>query len=146
MSEISKGIERLMALDDAQKKLIICIFAKLASVDGHFDQYEKQFIYDVAMNFGFTDMQTDEFLQSIDEEQIVKDVQQIQNRSVALEIVKEICLLSHIDKELSDEETFFIGKIGLAMGIELEKIEEISNWVVDYLTWKEQGEIIFEEA
>ena len=38
-----------------------------------------------------------------------------------------------------------IGKIGLAMGIELEKIEQISNWIIDHVIWLEQAKIIFEE-
>ena len=46
---------------------------------------------------------------------------------------------------LSDEETLFIGKVGIALGIEMEKIEQISNWVIDHIIWLEQAKIIFEE-
>ena len=63
----------------------------------------------------------------------------------ALELIKEMCLLGHADDDLSDEEVLFIGEVGQAMGIELEKIEQISNWVIDYLIWNDQGKIIFEK-
>ena len=48
--------------------------------------------------------------------------------------------------ELSDEETALIGKVGMAMGIDLDKIEQISNWVIDRLIWLEEAKIIFEEV
>ena len=50
------------------------------------------------------------------------------------------------DDELSDEETALIGKVGMAMGIDLDKIEQISNWVIDRLIWLEEAKIIFEEV
>ena len=57
-----------------------------------------------------------------------------------------MCVLAHADDELSDEETALIGKVGMAMGIDLDKIEQISNWVIDRLIWLEEAKIIFEEV
>ena len=56
-----------------------------------------------------------------------------------------MCMLAHVDNILSDEETLFIGKIGLALGVEIEKIEQISNWIIDRIIWLEQAKIIFED-
>lgn len=63
-----------------------------------------------------------------------------------MELIKEMCVLAHADDELSDEETALIGKVGMAMGIDLDKIEQISNWVIDRLIWLEEAKIIFEEV
>ena len=57
-----------------------------------------------------------------------------------------MCVRAHADDELSDEETALIGKVGMAMGIDLDKIEQISNWVIDRLIWLEEAKIIFEEV
>ena len=73
------------------------------------------------------------------------DVAKIKNRHLALELIREMCMLSHVDNVLSDNETLIIGKIGLAMNVELEKIEQISNWIIDHIIWLEQAKIIFEE-
>ena len=75
----------------------------------------------------------------------MKEVKIIKNRHLALELIKEMCMLSHVDNLLSDEETLFIGKVGIALGIEMEKIEQISNWVIDRIIWMEQAKYIFEE-
>ena len=63
-----------------------------------------------------------------------------------MELIKEMCVLAHADDELSDEETALIGKVGMAMGIDLDKIEQISNWVIGRLIWLEEAKIIFEEV
>ena len=77
---------------------------------------------------------------------LLKKSKKINNRRAALELIKEMCILAHADDDLSDEETAFIGRVGLAMGIELDKIEQISNWVIDRLVWLEEAKIIFEEV
>ncbi|MDO4162443.1 MAG: hypothetical protein Q4D80_05530, partial [Pseudomonadota bacterium] len=75
----------------------------------------------------------------------LEHVSKIKNRHLALELIREMCMLSHIDNVLSDNETLIIGKIGLAMNIELQRIEQISNWIIDHIIWLEQAKIIFEE-
>jgi protein-arginine kinase len=80
-----------------------------------------------------------------DEDKILEEVKIIKNRHLALELIREMCMLSHVDNILSDEETLFIGKVGIALGVEMEKIEQISNWVIDHIFWLEQAKVIFEE-
>ena len=58
-------------------------------------------------------------------------------------LIKEMCMLAHADDELSDSETLLIGKVGEAMGVSLEKIQQISNWVIDRIIWLERGKLIF---
>ena len=60
-------------------------------------------------------------------------------------MIKEACLLANSDGDVSEKEIVFIGKIGQTMGVELEKIEQISQWVVDRIIWLEEGKIIFEQ-
>ena len=78
--------------------------------------------------------------------EIINAVKTIDNRRAALELIKEMCVLAHADDELSDQETLLIGRVGQAMGVELEKIEQISNWIIDRIIWLEQAKIIFEEV
>ena len=57
-----------------------------------------------------------------------------------------MCMLANSDGDLSDQEILLIGRIGTAMGLELEKIEQISQWVIDHIVWLEEGKIIFEKV
>ena len=76
----------------------------------------------------------------------MESVKIIDNRKAALELIKEMCILAHADNELSESETLLIGRVGQAMGIELEKIQQISQWVIDRIIWMEEAKIIFEEV
>lgn len=124
----------------------IAFLKAFSRADGHLDPEEKEFIRHVAVSFGVSSRRVDEILQIDNDEEIINAVKTIDNRRAALELIKEMCVLAHADDELSDEETALIGKVGMAMGIDLDKIEQISNWVIDRLIWLEEAKIIFEEV
>lgn len=147
MTGLSAGIdmENFIILDEEQKLAFFRAFAKMASVDGKLDESEESFIKGVAISLGISVEKSGTALANLDEDKIVEDVAKINDRSVALELIKELCMLAHADEKLSDEEVVFIGKVGLAMGVELEKIEQISNWVIDRLILLDQEKIIFEK-
>ena len=145
-TDMDSGANCVMNLDEEQKIAFLRAFAKMASVDGNFDDVEKNFIKNVAMNFGISSDKAEASLDILDDDKIIEEVSKIKNRRVAMELIKELCMLAHADDVLSDEETLFIGQVGQAMGLELEKIEQISDWVIDRLIWLDQGKIIFEEV
>ncbi len=129
-----------------QKVVFLRIFSKMIHFDGQVDETEKEFMRRVAAMLDVAPQKVDEALKSVDREETVREAALIKNRRVALELIKELCVLAHSDDVLSDEEILFIGEVGAAMGIEPEKIEQISNWVIDRLIWLNQGKIIFEEV
>ena len=132
-------------MKESEKMAFLQIFAKMASIDGHFDECEKAFIMNAAIQMGVAIKKIAKIFDDFDEQKLLKKASAIKDRRVALELIKELCYLAHTDEELSDEEVLFIGRIGEAMGIKPEKIEEISNWVIDRLIWLNQEKIIFEE-
>lgn len=133
-------------LSEDQRIAFLKAFSRLAAADGHLDPDEKEFIKHVAVSFGVSARRVNEILKIDNDEAILEAVKTIDNRRAALELIKEMCVLAHADDELSDEETALIGKVGMAMGVDLEKIEQISNWVIDRLIWLEEAKIIFEEV
>ena len=126
-----------------EKKVFFQVLIHLSASDGHTDESETDFIKEAAESHGIKDI--DELFASVDEKEILEKVKIIKNRHLALELIKEMCMLSHVDNLLSDEETLFIGKVGIALGVEMEKIEQISNWIIDRIIWMEQAKYIFEE-
>ena len=146
MSSIGMDEMCLAKLTEGQKKAFLRAFIKMANVDGHVDNYERDFIQKMAIDFGLFIDDMDQFLKDINLDEIIADVASIKDRRVALELLKQLCVLAHADHVLSDDEVVFIGSIGQAMGIDPEKVEEISHWVIDYLVWNEQGKLIFEEV
>lgn len=144
------GMELNMAylskLNEDQRIAFMKALASLANADGKLDPEEIDFIKQVAVIYGVPEKRIEEILQTNDVDDIVESVKLIDNRRVALELVKEMCILAHADSELSDKEVMLIGRVGQAMGVELEKIEQISQWVIDRVIWLEEARLIFEEV
>lgn len=143
---MEQDMEVLSKLTEDQKVAFMKAFSRLASADGHLDEDELAFIRSMARVYGISDKRVDEILKIDSDEEVVNAVKVIDNRRAALELIKEMCVLAHADDELSDQETLLIGRVGQAMGVELEKIEQISNWIIDRIIWLEQAKIIFEEV
>ena len=133
----------ISGLSQEHKIIFLKTLFFLANIDHKRDEQEIRFIKDAAKHYQIE--QFEEIFKEISEEELINKVKTINNRRIALELIKEMCLLGHSDSDLTDDETLFIGHVGLAMGIELEKIEQISNWIIDKIIWIEQGKIIFED-
>lgn len=144
MSEISEILPSyLPSATPEQKKIFFQVLVCLSGVDGHTDDEEIDYITKAAQAHNVTDFE--EICDFTDADEVIANVKVINNRALALELLREMCTLAHVDSVLSDEETLFIGKIGLAMGIEIDKIEQISQWIVEHIIWREQAKLIFEE-
>ena len=149
MSKISIDIdmECLEKTSEEQRIFFLKALAGMACADGHFDECEKIFVSELAQDMHIYSVDINQIIENgVSKEALFQEAAKLNNRALSLELIKMLCLLSHMDDEMSDQETLFIGQIGQAMGIELEKIEHISNWVIDYLIWREQGKIIFEKV
>lgn len=144
MSDISNIVPSYLDKATAKEKNVFFrVLIHLSASDGHTDETEVNFVKKAAQVHGVKNI--DDLFVVNSEDEILEEVKTIKNRHLALELIKEMCMLSHVDNLLSDEETLFIGKVGIALGIEMEKIEQISNWVIDRIIWLEQAKYIFEE-
>lgn len=139
-------LQEMLEQNEDTKIAYLKAFTRLACADGVFDESEKLFIRNLAKSYEIPENKIDEILAASDDDAIMEEVKKIKNRRIALELIKELCILAHADDELTDDETLFIGRVGQAMGIELDKIEQISNWVIDKIILAEEAKIIFEEV
>ena len=142
-TESLKNNSHFLNLNEEQKIIFLKALAYMAKIDGRLDEDEIKYIKDIAAEYQIS--QSTEIF-DFKEEEIFNQIKKLNNRRICLELIKELWFLGHSDSDLSDDEVLFIGKIGTAMGIELEKIEQISDWVVDKIIWLEKGKIIFEDA
>ncbi len=143
---MDQHLEEMLKLDEETRVAYLKAFVRLACADGYFDENEKRFVKNLAKTYEISENRLDEVLNRGDDDTIIEEVKKIKNRRVALELIKELCILAHADDVLTDEETLFIGRVGQAMGVELDKIEQISNWVIDKIILAEEAKIIFEEV
>lgn len=139
------GMDCLSALNEEQQIAYMKALSFLAKVDGHVDESEKDYISEMAIFYGVSTDKLREIAANEDAEKVFGAVKKIKDRRASLELIKDMCLLAHQDEVLSDEEVLFIGQIGEAMNVSLDKIEQISKWIIDRIIWLEESKIIFEE-
>lgn len=142
------NIETTDSINLSEKERVIFLksLVQLARADGLAADDEKKFIIELAKTLKIDASKAEEVKKTETNETIIKMASQITDRHIAMELIKEMCMLANSDGDLSDEEILLIGRIGTAMGLELEKIEQISQWVVDHIVWLEEGKIIFEKV
>lgn len=139
-------LEEMLKMDEESRIAYLKAFTRLACADGAFDENEKRFIRNLAKTYQISENRIAEIFSSTNDDGIIEELKKIKSRRVALELIKELCILAHADDVLTDEETLFIGRVGQAMKVELDKIEQISNWVIDKIILAEEAKIIFEEV
>ncbi len=139
-------LEEILKMDEDSRVAYLKAFTRLACADGSFDENERRFVKNLAKTYQISENRIGEVLAPDDGDVIVENLKKIKSRRVALELIKELCILAHADDVLTDKETLFIGRVGQAMGVELDKIEQISNWVIDKIILAEEAKIIFEEV
>ena len=133
----------ILNLSQEQKTVFLKTLFYMANIDGNRDEQEIKYIVDAAKAYKIENFE--DIFKETSQKEILSELKTLNNRRACLELIKELCLLGHSDSDLTDDETLFIGHAGLAMGIELEKIEQISNWIIDKIIWLEQGKTIFED-
>lgn len=143
--KMENDMDYLRVMTEDEKVAFIKALVRLAKTDGTFDENEKEFIKELAILYGVPANRHEEIKNTDSDEDVLAAVKNIKSRKVALELVKEMCLLANADSDLSENETLLIGKVGLALGVELDKVQQISRWVIDRIIWLEQGKIIFEK-
>lgn len=136
----------LSEMSEDDRVTFLKVLVRLAKADGSVDEGEKAFIVELGKAFGIPQSRVEEIRLVASDDDIVEEAKKIKNRRVAMELVKEMCMLANSDGDLSDRETLLIGRVGKAMGLELEKIEQIGQWVIDRIVWLEEGKIIFEKV
>lgn len=145
MSQNKNTTHYITRMKEADKIFFLKFLSALGKSDNNFDDNEKKFITDMSIMFGIPANKVENIFTKTSPKEIIKEAGKIKDRLVALNIIKEGCFLANTDKDLSEKEVDFINEVGLAMKIEPEKIEQISQWVIDYLIWKEKEKIIFEQ-
>lgn len=142
-NEVLEKNELVLALSQEQKLVFLKALLFLSKVDGTIDKDEIKYIKKVARKFKIENPERVFALGT--EADLLNELQVISERRVAMELIKELCTLGHADSHLTDDEILFIGHVAMSLNIDLQKVEEINNWVIDKLIWLEQGKIIFED-
>ena len=137
------NIHVMQMMSDIQKTVFLKVLLFASKIDGRVDDEEIKYIKKMAVKYHVENVK--KIFEPATKESLFEELECILRRRWKLELIKELFRLAHADDDLGKEELSFIDEVSDKMGIEKEKTEQISNWIVDFMVWKEQGKIIFEE-
>lgn len=130
-------------LTEEQKIVFLKTLLVSTALDGEVHPNEQKQIKKVAKECQVKDIK--KIFEHATEADVMEEIACLESRPVALELAKSLFYMGHVDNHLGDEEVAFICKVCVNLGLEIEQVEQIGRWVVDYILWQEQGKIIFEE-
>ena len=126
-----------------QRVAFMTAIAHLARADGDFDDDEKDFFIDLAKLYKLSKDDARETIRLRTDDEVLAIVKKIRHKGLALVLIREMFYLGYEDGDLSDSEIIFISKVGMALNISIDKMEEISGWVIRGIEWEEEGDEIF---
>ena len=135
----------LDGMDEDTRVIFLKVLTRLARSDDKMDNNEKGFIKSLAAIYKVSSEHFADIVRLKTDDEIIENVKQITKRADKLQLIKEMCLLANSDSDLTDAEVILIGSVAEAMDVELEKVQQISQWVIDRIIWLEEGKIIFEK-
>ncbi len=143
MSEYKRNNEYLQQARQEEKEVFLSTLCTLAQIDGKIKPEEMRFIETLSQEMR-QELEPQFFTYT--PELCINKVSNITERRLSLELIKDMLIIAYTDNDFSDSEGHFICSIGDSLGIEPQKIGEISSWIIDHIIWLEQEALIFEET
>ena len=137
--------EYIALLSEGEKIIFLQAFCVLIKADGNIDSEEITFLKSIAKRYGIGNDTIVQIIKNTNSINYKEEVKKIVNRSHALELLKELCLLANIDDILHEKELDIIINISRAMNIEDEKLILINRFVLDSIILSKTGYIILEK-
>lgn len=107
---VENDMQYLAEMSDDEKIIFFKVLTRLARADGKLDDNERDFIREIALVYSVPANRFEEIINVNSDDEIVAEVKKIKKRKLALELIKEMCLLAYTDSDLSDNETLLIGR------------------------------------
>lgn len=128
-----------------EKLAFVKIFCKMIKADGSVDSDEIAFLKKIASRYGIDNNTVVSIIKNNSQIDPLKEARAITNRTNALELVKELCVLANINDDLHDAELDMIIDIAHLLNIEDDKVILINRWVLDSMILNRTGRIIMEK-
>lgn len=135
---MTNGFEYVENLSLEEKLVFLRMIIRLIGKDGKIDDSERSFIKELAKQYQIPKEYSAQVNQIMPEDELIKQAKKILNRQKALYLVKELLTVANSDEDLDDKEIDFVIKVSKALQIEDEKVAEINQLVLDYMSWNDR--------
>ena len=132
-------------LSSGERFVFLKIICGLIASDRQVTKEELLYLKEVALKYHTTSETLVDMIKTSNRKSSVILARKITDRSKALVLIKDLCMVANKDTELEDHEIEYILDIADAMQIEPIKVREINDIVNEYLFVAKKASIILEQ-
>lgn len=132
-------------LDETERFIFLKVICGMVACDKQVAKEELLYLKELALKFETKGSNLINMIKSADKKSLIKQARMIEDRSKALMLVKDLCMVANNDLNLSDDEIDYILDIADAMGIDAQRVKEINAVVNEYLEVSQKACILLEQ-
>ncbi|MCX4349074.1 MAG: hypothetical protein OSJ76_04735 [Alphaproteobacteria bacterium] len=132
-------------LTNAEKRLYIQALAYVLGADDKDPKSKENYLLAQIADLGLPESALKQALAKGTEEQLIKNLPQIDCTRTKRYILREMILLALADHEITDKEVESLHNIGRSMGISDEKTNDFFIWAAQGVEWQLDGIKLVEE-
>lgn len=132
-------------LDETERFIFLKVICGMVACDKQVAKEELVYLKELALKFETKGSNLINMIKSADKKSLIKQARMIEDRSKALMLVKDLCMVANNDLNLSDDEIDYILDIADAMGIDAQRVKEINAVVNEYLEVSQKACILLEQ-
>ena len=130
-------------VDIKQRIAFMAIIAYMERMNTEPDENNLMIFDELAKLYNLSKSETDQALATLTKDEVLLLAREIEHPVLALVLIRELFYLGYEYGDLSDDEILFISNVGLALSIPIEKLEQISSWVIRSIELEEEGALLF---
>ncbi|MBQ2884150.1 MAG: TerB family tellurite resistance protein [Alphaproteobacteria bacterium] len=132
-------------LDETERFIFLKVICGMVACDKQVAKEELVYLKELALKFETKGSNLINMIKSADKKSLIKQARMIEDRSKALMLIKDLCMVANNDLNLSDDEIDYILDIADAMGIDAQRVKEINAVVNEYLEVSQKACILLEQ-
>lgn len=132
-------------LSQGERFIFLKIICGTVAANRQVSRAELLYLKEMALKYEVSGESLANMIKSADRKTLVMQARMITDRSKALTLIKDMCMVSNIDNTLDDHEIDYILDIAEAMNIEPDRVKDINNVVNEYLAVSQKACVLLEQ-
>lgn len=132
-------------LSQGERFIFLKIICGTVAANRQVSRAELLYLKEMALKYEVSGESLANMIKSADRKTLIMQARMITDRSKALTLIKDMCMVSNIDNNLDDHEIDYILDIAEAMNIEPERVKDINNVVNEYLAVSQKACVLLEQ-
>ncbi len=132
-------------LSQGERFIFLKIICGTVAANRQVSRAELLYLKEMALKYEVSGESLANMIKSADRKTLIMQARMITDRSKALTLIKDMCMVSNIDNTLDDHEIDYILDIAEAMNIEPDRVKDINNVVNEYLAVSQKACVLLEQ-